>query len=116
MVFVTLFVTSLLTGGLGIYAGARIVVDEDDPLHAVVTGVIGAVIWVVAGTALGWVPVLGQLFVLGVYTWMVNRRYPGDWGAALRIALIAWLVTLVVLSVLAALGYATYEAIGVPFA
>lgn len=116
MVFVTLFVASLVTGGLGIYVGARLVIGEEDSIHALVTGLIGAVIWVVAGAFFGWIPLLGQLLVLFVYAWMVNRRYPGGWTAALGISLVAWLVTLVVLSVLAALGFATYEAIGVPFA
>jgi hypothetical protein len=46
---------------------------------------------------------------------MVNGRYPGGWTTALLIALVAWLVTLVVLSILAALGFVTYEVIGVPF-
>lgn len=116
MVFVTLFVVSLLTGGLGIYAGARLVVGEEDPVHAIVTGSIGAVVWIVGGALFGWIPLLGQLLVLFVYTWLVNRRYPGGWADASKIALVAWLVTLLVLSVLAALGFVTYETIGVPFA
>ena len=116
MVIVTTFVASLLTGGLGIYVGAKLVVGDEDPIHAVVTGVIGAVVWVVGGVLFGWFPLIGQLLVLLVYTWMVNRRYPGGWADATKIALVAWLVTLVALSVLAALGYATYEAFGVPFA
>ena len=116
MVIVTTLVASLVTGGLGIYAGARLVVGEEDPVHALVTGLLGAVVWVVGGVLVGWIPLLGQLLVLAVYTWMVNRRYPGGWTTAVQIALIAWVVTLVVLSVLAALGYVTYEAVGVPFA
>lgn len=116
MVVGTLFVVSLLTGGLGIYVGARLVVGEEEPLHALLTGLLGAVVWVVGGVLLGWIPLLGQLLVLAVYAWMVDRRYPGGWRNAVSIALIAWLVTLVVLVVLASLGFATYEAIGVPFA
>lgn len=116
MVVVTLFVVSLLTGGLGIYLGALFVVGETDPVNALVTGVIGAVVWVVAGALFGWIPLVGQLLVLVAYAGMVKRRYPGDWRDALGIALVAWLVTLVVLSVLATLGVATYRAVGVPFA
>lgn len=115
MVFITLFVTSLVTGGLGIYIGAQLVIGEEDPVHALITGVIGAVIWVVAGLVVGWLPLLGQLLVLFIYTWMVNRRYPGGWADALKIGLIAWTVTVIVLMTLATLGYVTYEAIGVPF-
>lgn len=116
MVVGTLFVTSLLTGGLGIYVGARLIVGEEEPLHALVTGLLGAVVWVVGGVFFGWIPLLGQLLVLVVYAGMVERRYPGGWRNALSIALIAWLVTLVVLGVLAGLGFATYEAVGIPFA
>lgn len=116
MVIVTTFVASLVTGGLGIYVGARLIVDEDDPVHALVTGLIGALIWIVGGVIVGWIPLLGQLLVLFVYAWMVDRRYPGDRVAAVQIALVAWAVTLLVLSILAALGYVTYEAVGVPFA
>lgn len=116
MVVLTLFAASLVTGGLGIYVGARLVVGEEDPVHALITGLIGAVVWMVGGALFGWVPLLGQLLVLFVYTWMVNRRYPGGWSDSLWIALVAWFVTLVVLSILAALGYLTYEAIGIPFA
>lgn len=115
MVFITLFVTCLVTGGLGIYVGARLVVGEEDPVHALITGLIGAVIWVIAGIVVGWIPVLGQLVVLFIYTWMVNRRYPGGWNSALKIALIAWTITVIVLIPLAALGFVTYEVIGVPF-
>ena len=115
MVIVTTFVASLVTGGLGIYVGSQLVVGEEDPVHALVTGLLGAVVWVGGGVLVGWIPVVGQLLVLLVYTWMVNRRYPGGWTTALQIGLVAWVVTLVVLGALAALGYATYEAIGVPF-
>lgn len=109
------FVTSLVTGGLGVYVGARLAVGEEDPINALITGVIGAVVWIVSGALFGWIPLLGQLLVLFVYTWVVNRRYPGGWGDALQISLVAWLVTLLVLSTLAALGFATYRAIGIPF-
>lgn len=115
MVVVTLFVTSLATGGLGIYVGARLVLGEEDSVNALVTGLIGAVVWIVGGAFFGWIPLLGQLLVLAVYTGVVNSRYPGDWTDALRIALVAWFVTLIVLSILAVLGYVTYEAIGIPF-
>ena len=116
MVVGTLFVVSLVTGGLGVYVGARLVLGEEDPVNAILTGLLGAVVWVVGGVLVGWVPVLGQLLVLVVYAAVVYRRYPGDWRDALKVALVAWLVTFLVLVVLAALGLATYEAIGVPFA
>lgn len=114
MVVVTTFVVSLLTGGLGVYAGARLVVGSEDPVHAVVTGLLGAVVWVAGGLFFGWVPLLGPILVFLTYVWLVYRRYPGDWTVAARIAGIAWLVTAVVLAILATAGFATLEAVGFP--
>lgn len=45
---------------------------------------------------------------------MINARYPGGWGNAIAIALVAWLAAVAVLYVLAVLGVATFEAVGVP--
>lgn len=114
MVVVTVFVVSLLTGGLGVYVGARLVVGSEDPVHAVVTGLLGAVVWVAGGLFLGWIPLVGPVLVFLTYVWLVARRYPGDWAAAARIAGIAWLVTAIVLSILATAGFATLKAVGFP--
>lgn len=76
MVFVTTFVVSLLTGGLGVYLGARYVLDAHDPVNAVVTGLIGALVLVGGGALVGWIPVVGQAAVFVVYTGLIARRYP----------------------------------------
>lgn len=112
MVVVTVFVVSLLTGGLGVYVGARLIVGSDDHVNAIITGLIGAVVWVVGGLFLGWIPLLGPVLVFFTYTWLIYRRYPGDWATAAKIAGIAWVTTVIVLSVLAMIGFATFEAIG----
>lgn len=114
MVFVTTFVASLLTGGLGVYLGARYVVDSRDYVNAAITGLIGAVVLVGGGALFGWVPVLGQVLLFAVYTALIGRRYPGDWTDAAKIAAIAWVTVLVVLAILAAAGFVTLEVIGVP--
>jgi hypothetical protein len=108
------FVVSLLVGGFGIYAGARVVVGETDYSHAVVTALVGAVVWAVVGTFLGWIPLLGLLLTLGAYVAVVNWRYPGGWVAAAGIALVAWLASLVVIAVLSVLGLGSLSAFGVP--
>ncbi|GGL43142.1 hypothetical protein GCM10009037_28250 [Halarchaeum grantii] len=95
-----LFVVSLLVGGLGIYAGARVVAGVEDYSHALVTAVIGAVAWAV----LSWVPLVGGLLALVAYVWVINWRYKGGWVNAILIALVAWIATTVVVFVLGALG------------
>ncbi|WP_436347840.1 hypothetical protein [Natronorubrum sp. FCH18a] len=114
MVFVTTFVASLLTGGLGVYLGARYVLDSDDYVNAAITGLIGALVLVVGGALFGWVPVLGQLLLFVVYVALIGRRYPGDWIDAAKIAAIAWGTVLIVLVILAAAGVVTLEVVGVP--
>ena len=114
MVILTTFAVSLLTGGLGIYLGARYVIDSSDYVNAAITGLIGAVVLVVGGALFGWVPLLGQVLLFVVYVALVGHRYPGDWTDAASIAAIAWATVAVVLTVLAAAGVATIEVFGVP--
>ncbi|NUC72817.1 hypothetical protein HTZ84_10935 [Haloterrigena sp. SYSU A558-1] len=114
MVVLTTFAVSLLTGGLGIYLGARYVVGSRDYVNAAITGLLGAVVLVVVGALFGWVPLLGQVLLFVVYVAVIGRRYPGDWVDAASIAAIAWATVAVVLTVLAAAGVATIEVFGVP--
>jgi hypothetical protein len=111
---VVVFVVSLLVGALGIYVGARVVVDRDDYSYAVLTALIGAVVWAVVGFFVGWIPLLGPIVVLIAYVAVLKARYPGGWIDAGLIALIAWLASLIVLSALAVLGLVPFEALGVP--
>ncbi len=108
------FVISLLIGALGIYIGARVVVNADDYTYAIVTALLGAIVWAIAGLFVGWIPLLGPLLVLIAYIAVINWRYPGGWIDAVAIALIAWLSILIVLYVLAILGITEFEAVGVP--
>jgi len=108
------FVVSLLIGALGIYAGARIVVGADGYDHAIVTALIGAIVWAVVGFFVGWIPLLGPLLALLAYIAVINVRYPGDWTAAAMIGLVAWVTVLIALYVLAAVGVTGFEAVGVP--
>ena len=108
------FVVSLLIGALGIYVGARVIVGADDYNHAIVTALIGAIVWGVVGFFVGWIPLLGPLLALLAYIAVINFRYPGDWTAAAMIGLLAWVTVLAVLYVLAALGITAFDAVGVP--
>lgn len=111
---IIVFVVSLLIGALGIYVGARIVSDFDDFGYAVVTALIGSVVWFVVAFFLGWIPFLGPLLVLLAYLAVLNVRYPGGWLEAAGIALIALIASLVVLYLLALLDFVAFEAVGVP--
>lgn len=108
------FVVSLLIGALGIYAGARVIVGAGDYDHAIVTALIGAIVWAVVGFFVGWIPLLGPLLALLAYIAVINVRYPGDWTAAAMIGILAWVTVLVVLYALAAIGLTGFEAVGVP--
>lgn len=111
---VIVFVVSLLVGTLGIYVGARVITGFDDYRYAIVTALLGALIWAVGGFLLGWIPFLGPLLVLVAYVGLVNFRYPGGWVNAIGISLVAWVLSLVVLYVLASVGLAGFEAVGIP--
>lgn len=108
------FVVSLLIGAVGIYAGAKVVVDAEDYTYALITALLGAIIWAVVGFFFGWVPLLGPLLVLLAYLAVVNARYPGGWVDAAAITIVAWLSVLIVLYVLALIGVTGFDAVGVP--
>ncbi|WP_332898567.1 hypothetical protein [Haladaptatus sp. CMSO5] len=104
------FVVGLLVGGFGLYVGARVLADIDDYGHAVVTALIGAVVWAI----LSFIPLIGTLLALIAYIAVVNWRYPGGWGSAIGIALVAWVTATIVLFLLGALRIISLGAIGIP--
>jgi len=104
------FVVGLLIGALGIYVGARVIVDYEDYTYAIVTALIATLVWIL----LGWIPLLGPILALIAYIAIINWRYPGGWLQAIGIALIAWIAAFVVLYVLAVVGISSFSAIGVP--
>ncbi|ELZ22950.1 hypothetical protein [Natrinema limicola] len=111
---VIVFLVSLLIGALGIYAGARVIVGRTSYDHAIVTALIGAIVWAIVGFTIGWIPLVGPLVALLAYVAVINWRYPGDWTAAAMIGLVAWVTVLIVLYVLAAVGITSFGAVGVP--
>ncbi|WP_206022044.1 hypothetical protein [Salarchaeum sp. JOR-1] len=111
-----LFVVSLLVGGFGLYVGGRVVAGVDDYSHAVVTALVGAVVWAITATFLGWIPLLGPVLVFLTYLWVVKHRYPGGWVNAALITLVAWLTLVVVLAFAESVGTfeKEFDAFGVP--
>lgn len=108
------FVVGLLIGALGIYVGARLITDTEDYTYAIVTALIAMVVWVVVAFFVGWIPLLGPLLALVAYVGVINYRYPGGWGQAIGIALVAWVASLAVLWALALVGITDPGAVGVP--
>lgn len=108
------FVVSLLVGGFGLYVGALVVVGERDYRHALVTAFVGAVVWGLVTTFLGWIPLLGSVFAFLAYLAVVNVRYSGGWVDAAIIAIVAWGASVAMLLVLGFLGLGGFEALGVP--
>lgn len=110
---IIVFIVSLLIGALGIYLGARVMVDVDNYTYAIGTALIAAIVWAVLGRLVGWIPFLGPLIVLIAYFGVINWRYPGGWLRSIGIALIAWISAIIILYVLGILGIVSFEAIGV---
>ncbi|MFW5937956.1 MAG: hypothetical protein ACOCSN_03350 [Halanaeroarchaeum sp.] len=111
---IIVFVVSLLIGAFGIYVGSRIIADVDDYSYAIVSALIASIVWVVVAILVGWIPFIGPLLALVAYITVINARYPGGWGKAIGIALVAWIASLIVLYVLSAVGLTAFEAVGVP--
>ncbi|MFC7080757.1 hypothetical protein [Halorussus caseinilyticus] len=116
--FVIGFVVSLLIGAFGIYVGARVIADRDDYEYAILTALVGAFVWWLVAGLFSIIPIVGGLIgsVLGLLAWVyvINARYPGGWGNAVGIALVAYLTVWVVLVLLNSVGLLASGALGVP--
>lgn len=104
------FIIALLIGGLAIYVSARVVADVDDYSHAVVTALLGAIAWALTA----WIPLIGPLIALVAWIGVIKWRYPGGWGTAALIGLIAWASALVILFALNTILGLGIGAFGVP--
>ncbi len=104
------FIVALLVGGLAIYIAANIIVDVANYSYAIVTALIGAIAWALTA----WIPLIGPIIALIVWIGVINWRYPGGWGQAVLIGLIAWVSALVILFVLDMLLGLGVGAFGVP--
>ena len=109
------FLISLVIGAVGIHTGARLIVDTDAGYQrAIVTALLGALIWALVSFFLGWLPVVGPALMLIAWIGVINWRYPGGWVASAAIGLIAWVVAFLILYALGAIGIFELSAIGIP--
>ena len=109
------FAVNLLIGGAALHLAARYVVYRDRPgaltyEHAVVTALLGAVVWAV----LSLVPVIGVLLALAGWIGVIGWRYPGGWLDAAKLGVAVWVAAVVILAVLEFAGVRTLSALGVP--
>lgn len=112
---VFVFLVSLLIGTAAIHLGAQVMIDRDTGFaRAAVTALIGAVAYTLVGFFVGWIPLLGPLLMLLVWIGVINWQYPGGWGTAIGIGLVAWIVAILILFALTSLGIVTPEALGIP--
>ncbi len=108
------FAVSLAIGTLGIYTGARLVTGEEDFGYALLTALIGGLVWAIAGFFLGWIPLLGPLLAFLIWLGFINARYEGGLISAILISIIAWITVIVIFYILGALDLASFGAIGIP--
>lgn len=108
------FVVSLLVGALGIYLGALLIVDINDYSYAIVVAFVGAVVWALVSFFFGWFPLLGPVVTLLAWMGTIKSLYPGGWSEAALIGFIAWVSSMIILAVIAGLGFIGLDAFGVP--
>jgi hypothetical protein len=106
------FLVSLLIGSLGIYVAARIVADERSYEFALVTALVGALVWAVVNAFLRGVPLVGPFLPLVAWVWVIRWRYSEGWLDAAIIGFVAWLLAVVVLEVVLIAGV---DVFGIPF-
>lgn len=107
------FVVGALVGGVGIYVGGVLVTGEGGYERAVTTALIGAVVWTVVGTFVGFIPLVGPILTFAAYLAVLQLAYPGGWAEAIGIAVVAWLTLVVVFLFLGPL-IGGFDAVGVP--
>ncbi|MFB6081132.1 MAG: hypothetical protein ABEJ81_09055 [Haloferacaceae archaeon] len=104
------FAASLLIGGAAIHAGAATLSDARSYAHAVLTALLGALVWALLEP----VPLLGGLLALVAWVGVVKWRYHGGWIRSAAVGVAAWAVAVVVLAALDLIGIGSVSALGVP--
>lgn len=104
------FMVALLVGGLAIYFAGWLLTDTTEYARAVITALIGAIVWALTS----WIPLIGPIIALIAWIWVIKWRYPGGWVRAIAMGLIAWLSALVILYILNDLLDLGVRAFGIP--
>ena len=112
---VAIFVVSLLIGSIGIYVGVDLLADSDVTFNsAIVTALLGVVVYTVLGF-FDFIPIVGPLLLLILWIGVINFRYPGGWGTAAGIGVVAWVITAIILYVISGFfNTISLSALGIP--
>ena len=109
------FVASLIVVSIATYASTAVLTDASSYGHSLVTALLTSIVWFgVTYFTGGTFVVAGPILAIIAYVAVVNWRYPGGWGRAGTITVVAWIATFVILYVLAVLGFSSFGAPGVP--
>ena len=112
---VLIVLVATLVGGVGIYAGVRLLVDSAiEPVDGLLLALAGAVAWGAVSLFLASTPVLGPVLALLVWVVLVAVRYPCGWPAASALGFVVWLPPVGLLYFLGTLGLVSFAAVGVP--
>jgi len=112
---VFVFLVSLLIGTVAINTGAKLLVDRDTGYRrAIITALVGAIVYTLVGFFLGGIPILGPLLMLIAWIGIINAMYPGGWATAAGIGFVAWIVAVLILFALAQIDIVSPQALGVP--
>jgi len=110
---VIVFLVNLLVGGLGIYAGTKLVTGKADYGYSIITALLGAVIWGVTSFFFGFIPLIGPALVFLAWLALIKARIEGGWIDSLLVAVIAWFSVILIISLLTLVGLSP-GAIGIP--
>lgn len=66
------FLIGLIAGGLGIYAGAWIVLGQASITMALTAALVGAIVWAIASIFVGWIPFFGEIATLIAWLGSIN--------------------------------------------
>lgn len=102
-----------VTGAIGIFLGAQYAGVGAGLETAAVTAFLGAVAWAVVGLFAGWIPLLGSVVTFFVWLLVVTQTYGVGIGTAFRVAVFAWVASLVVTKLESVFGIRS-KALGVP--
>jgi hypothetical protein len=110
-----IFVVSLIIGSIGIYAGVKLVADSNIGFSsAVITALLGVIVYTILGF-FNIIPIIGPLLLLIIWVGIINYRYPGGWGTAAGIGFVAWIITAIILYIIATVfNVVSLSALGVP--
>lgn len=104
------FAVSLLVGGMSLHVGTHVVSDTREYAHAVLTALLGALVWALLES----VPLLGGLLAIVAWVAVVKWRYRLDWIRSSAVGIAAWATAVVVLAALELVGIGSVSALGIP--